>query len=201
MPENDLGVSQDELATRKASIRRLVLSRRGRIHPADRDEAERAVAGSVAALPEVVAAAAVLGFASFGTELPTDATMATVLAAGKRLLLPYVDGTRLCAAAVSSVDDLAPGFRGIREPVDRVPVDLTVARAVLVPGVAFDRTGRRLGYGGGFYDGLLADIPRAVPRIGLCFDVQLVEDVPYGEGDEPVDVVITERGVFRSTDA
>lgn len=189
--------SQDELSTRKASMRRLVLSRRTRLDESDRAAASTRVAQTVAATPEVIGAAAVLGFASFGTELPTDPTMEALLAAGKRLLLPYVDGRRLCAADVSSVEELAPGYRGIREPVVREPVDLDVAQAVLVPGVAFDATGGRLGYGGGFYDGLLADVPRSVPRIGLCFDIQVVEEVPVGDGDERVDLVITELRAIR----
>lgn len=198
MPQNDsLMTSEDELSTRKASVRRLVLSRRARPGQSDRGAAGRAVAAAVAPLPEIAGAEAVLGFASFGTELPTDETMRIVLAAGKRLLLPYVDGQRLCAAEVGSVEDLAPGYRGIREPVARTPVDLGGVHAVLVPGVAFDEDGRRLGYGGGFYDGLLAEISRGVPRIGLCFDFQILDDVPAGEADERVDLVVTERRVIR----
>ena len=192
--------ARDETSTRKASIRRLVLARRARLDEVEREAAGSAVALAVAALPEVSAARAVLGFASFGTELPTDATMEAVLASGKRLLLPYVDGRRLCAAAVGSIDELAPGYRGIREPVVRTPLDPAAADVVLVPGVAFDRRGRRLGYGGGFYDGFLAEIPRKIPRIGLSFDLQVVEDVPIEDSDEAVDVVVTERRVIRCDD-
>jgi 5-formyltetrahydrofolate cyclo-ligase len=187
----------DELSTRKASLRRLVLSRRARIAPDERAAAGGRVAEAVAASGEFAHAGAVLGYASFGTELPTDPTMEAVLSAGKRLLLPYVDGQRLCAAAVASIDDLAPGYRGIREPVARTPVELTVAGIVLVPGVAFDERGGRLGYGGGFYDGLLSEIPREIPRVGLCFEQQVVEDVPVGDDDEPVDIVITETRLIR----
>ena len=193
--------TQDELSTRKASVRRLVLSRRGRLDPGVRAAAARDVATALTALPEVAAAGSVLGFASFGTELPTDPSMEALLAAGKRLLLPYVDGRRLCAAAVASIDDLAPGYRGIREPVARTPVDLSVAEVILVPGVAYDVHGRRLGYGGGFYDGLLSEVASSVPRIGLCFDLQLVDEVPAGEADEPVDIVITERRSVRCVPA
>src|SRR5687768_17325896 len=98
--------TQDELTTRKASIRRLVLSRRGRIDRLEREAAGRDVAAALAALPELTGAKSVLGFASFGTELPTDAAMEATLAAGKRLLLPYVDGPRLRAAEVTSIDEL-----------------------------------------------------------------------------------------------
>jgi len=187
----------DELSTRKASLRRLVLSRRARVAPDERAAAAGRVAEAVASSVEFAGAEAVLGYASFGNELPTDPTMEAVLSAGKRLLLPYVDGQRLCAAEVASIADLAPGYRGIREPVARKPVDLTVAGIVLVPGVAFDERGGRLGYGGGFYDGLLSEIPREIPRVGLCFEQQVVEDVPVGDADEPVDIVITEARLIR----
>jgi 5-formyltetrahydrofolate cyclo-ligase len=187
----------DELSTRKASLRRLVLSRRARVAPDERAAAAGRVAEAVASSAEFAGAEAVLGYASFGNELPTDPTMEAVLSAGKRLLLPYVDGQRLCAAEVASIADLAPGYRGIREPVARKPVDLTVAEIVLVPGVAFDERGGRLGYGGGFYDGLLSEIPREIPRVGLCFEQQVVEDVPVGDADEPVDIVITEARLIR----
>lgn len=189
--------ADEELSTRKASLRRLVLSRRGRISVEERAAAAALIAAAVVVADEFASAGAVLGFASFGTELPTDPTMEAVLAAGKRLLLPYVDGQRLRAAQVASVDDLAPGYRGIREPVERTPVDLSTADLVLVPGVAFDERGHRLGYGGGFYDGLLSEIPRRIPRAGLCFDLQIVESVPVAEHDEPVDLVITETRLIR----
>jgi 5-formyltetrahydrofolate cyclo-ligase len=80
-------------------------------------------------------------------------------------------------------------------------VDLAVADVILVPGVAYDEHGRRLGYGGGFYDGLLSEVTRPVLRIGLCFDLQIVDAVPAGEADEPVDVVISERRVVRCVPA
>ena len=189
--------ADEELSIRKASLRRLVLFRRGQIPPEERAAAAAAIAAAVAATGEFARAEAVLGFASFGTELPTDPTMEAVLVAGKRLLMPYVDGRRLRAAQIGSVDDLAPGYRGIREPVERTPVDLTAAGLVLVPGVVFDERGGRLGYGGGFYDGLLSEIPRRIPRVGLCFDLQIVENVPVDEHDEPVDLVITEARLIR----
>ncbi|HXF36758.1 MAG TPA: 5-formyltetrahydrofolate cyclo-ligase, partial [Actinomycetota bacterium] len=69
--------------------------------------------------------------------------------------------------------------------------------AVVVPGLAFDRRGYRVGYGGGFFDRFL---PRTRPdafRVGICFHLQLVEEVPHGAGDEPVDAVVTEREVIR----
>jgi len=187
-----------DLVTRKATVRRMVLAGRSRLTPAERDAAGTTVAERVAALPELAAAGAVLGFASFGAELPTDPVMSWVLGSGRRLLVPFVDGPALRAADVATLDDLAPGYRGIREPVERTPVDAAVASVVLVPGVAFDSTGRRLGYGGGFYDAFLAGIDGLVPRIGLCFDLQIVDEVPVGDHDERVHLVVTERREIRA---
>lgn len=194
MPQN---VRVTELATRKATVRRLVLARRSQITPEQRAAAATAVSGRIVALPELAKARTVLGFASFGAELPTDPVMQWVLSSGRRLLAPYVDGPELRAAEVRSLEDLAPGYRGIREPVERTPVDPSEAAVVLVPGVAFDEAGRRLGYGGGFYDSFLAGIANGVPRIGLCFDLQVVDEVPAGPDDEHVDLVVTERRVIH----
>ena len=137
-----------------------------------------------------------MGYASFGTELSTDRVMERVLAAGKRLIVPYVDEGRLRAAEVRAPEELAPGYRGIREPVERAAID-AAADVVLVPGVAFDAGGRRLGYGGGFYDAYLAELGDGAVRIGLCFDVQVVESVPSGDHDERVGLIVTERRVIR----
>jgi 5-formyltetrahydrofolate cyclo-ligase len=191
-------MTPDDLEARKATIRRSVLARRGKVSPEERAAAADAVARSLADLPEVAGAEKVLGFASFGTELPTDPALARILGAGKRLLLPFVDGPILRAAEVRSMEEVAPGYRGIREPVERVAVDPSTADVVLVPGVAFDRLGARLGYGGGFYDSLLAELDQRVTRVGLCFDRQIVDEIPTAEHDENVSIVVTEARVLRA---
>jgi len=187
--------------TRKPTARRLALAARSRLSAGDRAAAGAAVAERLSGLPEIQEARALLGFASFGGELPTDPVMAWVIASGRRLLMPYVDGAALRAAEVRAVEELAPGYRGIREPVQRVAVDPSEADVILVPGVAFDVHGHRLGYGGGFYDAFLAGIPRRAPRVGLCFDLQVVDDVPTDEGDENVDLIVTPERVIRATKA
>ena len=190
-----------ELDVRKATVRRFVLARRGRLSAQEREAAATSVAARVARLPDVAAAGTILGFASFGTELSTDPVMRWVFSSGKRLLVPYVEGAALRAAVIGSEEQLAPGYRGIREPVHRVPVDAEEADVVLVPGVAFDPAGRRLGYGGGFYDAFLAGIPGGVSRVGLCFDLQVVDEVPAGPNDEGVGLVVTELRDFPAQNA
>jgi len=72
------------------------------------------------------------------------------------------------------------------------PEDIDVA---VVPGLAFDRRGHRVGYGGGFYDRFLGRLRPDALTVGICFSVQLVDEVPHGRGDRPVDLVVTEEGL------
>lgn len=182
-----------DIADQKRILRRTTLAKRGAIDATQRATAAATVAHSVMTLPEIGAAGTVMAFASFGTEISTDPLVEALLASGRTVLMPYVDGDRLRAARIDSVADLAPGYRGIREPKPD-PVD-AVAGAILVPGVAFDAGGGRLGYGGGFYDAFLA--AAAGVRIGVCFECQIVERVPVTAADQPVSLVATEIRILR----
>jgi 5-formyltetrahydrofolate cyclo-ligase len=186
----------DTVEARKDAVRRLALLARSRVPAEHRAPAGVAVARNVMGLPEVAAAASVLAFASFGAEIPTDPLLHALLDAGKAVLLPYVepDGP-MRAAAIASLEDLVPGYRGIREPARRV--DAGLASVAVVPGVAFDAHGGRLGYGGGFYDRYLDAIAPEALVVGACFDAQLVDAVPTEPHDRLVDVVVTERRVLR----
>jgi 5-formyltetrahydrofolate cyclo-ligase len=111
------------------------------------------------------------------------------------VVVPRVDvsARMLTLHAIDSLEHaIEPGYRGIPEPRAETPQvhpdDVTLA---LVPGVAFDAAGRRLGYGGGYYDRLLPLIARDVPRVAGAFDLQVVDHVPAAAHDHAVDVVVT----------
>lgn len=187
-----------DIRARKDSVRRLALARRRRLTPAERAAAGTAVAEQVASLPEFAAASSVLATASIHSEVPTADLLERIIAAGKTLLVPYVaDDGALRASVVASLDELEPGYRGIPEPRARLPVEASAAGLIVVPGVAFDDRGARLGYGGGFFDGYLA-AAGARPRVGICYETQLVEQVPTEPHDERVQIVVTERRVIRA---
>ncbi len=150
-------------------------------------------------LEEVDAARTVLLFYSFGSEVGTGGTTERILSEGKRLLLPYLTGTgAMEAAELRPGDPLEPTAYGPREPASRVAVDPAEVDLVVVPGLAFDRYGHRLGYGGGHYDRFLSRMGIGAPRVGVAFAVQIVERLPVEPGDEPVDIVVTDRGTFRA---
>lgn len=114
---------------------------------------------------------------------------------GGRFAWPRVEGDQLHFHLSEGMDRLSPGFRGIHEPTGESPASpLDTLDLLVVPGLAFDRAGGRLGQGGGHYDRALAGVARPF-TIGVAYASQLVESVPMGEGDQRVDCVITENGI------
>lgn len=146
----------------------------------------------------------VLAYAGFGSELCTEAFMRRVLDDGKILLLPRVNRgeQRLDIHEVKDpAGDLEAGTWGIREPrPDLCPrVEPAAIDFALVPGVAFDARGARLGYGGGFYDRLLAGCSEPRPSlVAAAFELQMVEAVPLEGHDARVDLIFTEGGKYAS---
>lgn len=121
---------------------------------------------------------------------PQTAELAVALRArGAALAVPAVRGPDLEPRSVDAAGDLERALQE-GEPLPLATLDL-----VLVPGLAFDRQGRRLGRGGGHYDRLLAQLPPGCLRIGLCFAGQVRDGLPAAPWDQPVDAVATEEGV------
>ena len=173
---------------------------------ADRSSFSHTIVAGILDLPAFRGAETVLAYASFGSELQTDALLLRVLEDDKSLLLPKVDSDkrRLVLFEVRDLEgDLQPGVWGIREPRDGLgsPAEPYSVDLALVPGVAFDRRGGRLGYGGGFYDRLISsDLAPNTVLISGAFESQIVEQVPKDRHDAPVDLVITEAGRYPIED-
>jgi 5-formyltetrahydrofolate cyclo-ligase len=184
----------------KAAMRRAVLLRRDALPESERVLLSSRIVATILDLPAYKNAGVVLAYASFGTEIQTDELLRRVLASGKVLLLPRVERDGLGLYEVRDVGvDLEPGTWGIREPIpDLCPLDDPDGiDFALVPGVAFDKRARRLGYGGGFYDRLLAGgLPEGTPLVSGAFGVQILDEVPTDPHDAPVDLVVTEGAVY-----
>lgn len=184
-------------AAAKHTLRLRLLEMRRRIPPDTRTEASRRASHNLLTVPELATATTVLLYAATPTE--TDPAPATreLAARGVRVLLPRVAGTGLEAVACTDPEALRTGALGVLEPEGAaVPVD--GIDVVVVPGVAFDRSGTRLGRGGGHYDRLLARLPSGALRVGLCFATQLVGGLPREDHDRDVDVVVTDEEVLRT---
>jgi 5-formyltetrahydrofolate cyclo-ligase len=136
-------------------------------------------------------------------EVGTDKIREAYLAAGADLYYPAVTGKgTLAFYPHRDGDPWEAGPYGIPEP-PRLPgrePRVSGFDVILVPGIAFDRKGRRLGHGYGYYDRFLGGIPESVPRVGLGFSHQVVREVPIEAWDVPVHMLVTEKGVFRFPD-
>jgi len=139
----------------------------------------------------------VLAYAAYGSEVGTDAVTAGILKDGKGLILPRVTEEGLTLHRVDDpARDLVPGVWDIPEPDARCPVVAPEeVELFLLPGLAFDLGGHRLGYGRGYFDRVLGRAPGE--KVALAFDGQIVETVPVGPQDVPVDAVVTPTRVIR----
>jgi 5-formyltetrahydrofolate cyclo-ligase len=185
----------DEPRAEKATLRdRMRLLRRS-IPSEERALLARRIEDQLLSTGEVRAARTVLLFYSFGSEVATRAIGKHLLAEEKRVLLPYLTPQGMEAAEVFPRDPLLPTGYGPREPARRVPLDPAEVDVVITPGLAFDRRGFRLGYGGGHYDRYLSRLRPETIRIGLAFSVQLIDRIPDEPSDQKVHLIVTDAEV------
>ena len=175
-------MDDERLAAAKRELRRAAAAARDAVR--NRAEAAGAACAHLSALPPYRSAATVLWYVSMPSELATGRAIEAALAEGKRVAVPWCDGDDLGLWRLESMDELEPGTWGIpeppparrREPERRISPE--ALDLVVVPGLAFDRRGRRLGHGKGYYDRLLARSPAV--RAGLCYGAQVFPEVPAG---------------------
>jgi 5-formyltetrahydrofolate cyclo-ligase len=150
-------------------------------------------------LRELREASTLMVFLSFGSEVRTDDLLRWGWDAGKRIVVPLCrpECRGLTPCLLGSFAELETGHYGIREPKAEIvrPVLWEEIDAVLVPAVAFDRRGYRVGYGGGYYDCFLPEVPRAA-RIGAAFSCQIVAEIPADSHDVPADPIVTEQEII-----
>lgn len=181
----------------KAELRTLMRAERRALPDAAQDEAARAVFAQIRTFEPYRRARTVMAYMACRGELSLEAVIRDALQSGKTLLLPRCESPGVMTARrIHDMDDLVPGAYGLPEPEEDCgivqPQDIDL---ILVPGVAFDRMGHRLGQGGGYYDRLLRE-SRAL-RVGVCHDFALLDSVPYEAHDVNMDMIITPGGIIR----
>lgn len=135
-------------------------------------------------------------YSPINNEVRTDLLFLTARNDGKRVCFPRVCGERLQFVLVDSAEDLSAGTFGVCEPVAGALVAAEEIDLLVVPGVAFDRSGHRLGYGKGFYDRELAACADSVSAVGLGYEFQLCQRLPAEEHDQPLDFIATETALI-----
>jgi len=195
----------------KTELRDLIRRRLAALSPDRRAEASARIEQTVIDLPAWRAARVVMCFLSLPAEVQTAGLIRHAWSAGKRVLVPRVDWDRrvMSAAPLNSLETVIVGRYGLSEPPPAPPADPATIDLLLVPGLAFDADGYRLGRGGGYYDRFLSQL-RGQPGFrglacGLAFDCQTWASplqprfarVPREPHDVPVDLLVTESGVTR----
>lgn len=188
----------NELQAEKEAIRTNVLNARDVMSSDQRVRESMKMCESIIASTPYQRANTVLAYASFGSEFDTSFLLQRALTDTqtdkKNLVMPRVnkDAQQLQLHRVHHLDELVAGDWGIREPHADAKIILpSEIDFILVPGVAFDSAGFRIGYGKGFYDKLLCLVNPISTRLSAAFDCQIVDAVPNEIHDERVDIIIT----------
>lgn len=159
----------------------------------DKDLKDKLIRRNLRELDLYKKARSVFVFISYRSEVDTKGIIDDILADGKKLLVPLVKGSEMIAVEVKGIDDLEPNKMGILEPKDGeevTDVDLTIT-----PGLAFDKAGYRLGYGGGYYDKFFSKVDTI--RMGIGYYDQFVESLVHEDYDKPLQYLLTDRGLIE----
>jgi len=185
------------------TLRKSRLAARDQMEPTLRNEKSKRICTLLTGHPVVTDADHLFVYVDFRSEVETMDMIRQLIAAGKTISVPVtlLEQSRLQAIRLTNPDtQLIPGCYGIPEPTQNqiavATVDPATIDTVLIPGSVFDTGGGRLGYGGGYYDRFLTEsAPRAV-RVGVAFELQLVEQVPMEPHDQYMDVLVTEQKIY-----
>ncbi|MBX6422776.1 5-formyltetrahydrofolate cyclo-ligase [Thermosulfurimonas sp. F29] len=181
----------------KKQLRKEMLQKRSELSPEERENLSLSICHRFLKTELFERSRTILFFASFGTEVNLFPALGAALLQGKRVGLPrtVISRRTLFFHQIFTLGELVPGPYGILEPPPENPlISPDEVDLVLVPGLAFDRSGYRLGYGGGFYDRFLREI-RAI-KVAPAFSFQVVKNLPHEKHDLPVDFIITEREII-----
>jgi 5-formyltetrahydrofolate cyclo-ligase len=188
------------LAERKRSLRASVAAQRRGVSAEAAAAAARMLVAQLATAPEIAEAGLIGLYAALPDELPTRACFESLRRLGHVCVFPRLQGRRsLVFHRIDAWEDLRPGRLGIPEPSASAPVCIPGPRdVVLVPGVAFDEQGHRLGRGAGCYDAAFAPGAANPPLLfGVAYEFQIVDSVPHGSRDRRVDAIVSERTIRR----
>ncbi|MCD7858917.1 MAG: 5-formyltetrahydrofolate cyclo-ligase [Firmicutes bacterium] len=173
----------------KSRLRSEIRARKRAMRPEEIEEKSRLLGQLLAAHPLYRAAGTIYGYLPYNQEVRTTPMLRRALADGKRVAVPKVYGQRMQFHYLCDFTRVERGYAGIPEPLGDEPVAHDPTALVLLPGLAFDAAGHRMGYGGGFYDRFLAEEPLH-PKIALCYDFQMCGEIPVDAHDIAVDAVL-----------
>jgi len=173
----------------KKQLRKTIRERKQAMTPADVEEKSRILGEKFAASEAYKSAKTIYGYLPYNQEVRTVPMLERALLDGKRVAVPKVYGEEMKFIYLDDFSQVEKGYAGIPEPVTNGPFADDPTALVLMPGLAFDPQGHRVGYGGGFYDRFLAAEPNH-PTLALCYDFQVLPQLETEAFDIPVDTVL-----------
>lgn len=173
----------------KKELRRQIREQKRAMTEAEIIRRSEALAVKFAASEAYKNAKTIYGYLPYNQEVRTVPMLEQAIRDGKRVAVPKVYGDEMKFLYLDNMTQVAKGYAGIPEPIADEPVADDTTALVLMPGLAFDPQGHRIGYGGGFYDKFLAAEPEH-PTLALCYDFQLLPSLETEEHDIPVDYVL-----------
>ncbi|HEY7329219.1 MAG TPA: 5-formyltetrahydrofolate cyclo-ligase [Gemmataceae bacterium] len=192
--------NSDELQSHKAGIRQQAHANRNQ--QPNKDELSRQICATFMSFPEYAAARTVMFYVDVRSEVRTRHSLPDALASSKRIVVPYCVNQELELFLLQDMEELSIGMYKILEPRPELrsapekrvmPAELDL---VMVPGVAFDRNGGRMGHGKGYYDKLLEHARADAPLVALAFECQLFPEIPMQAHDIFMDKIITEKATY-----
>lgn len=173
----------------KKALRRQIREKKRAMTPEQILDASKRLAEKFLSTRQYTEAKTIYGYLPYNQEVRTELILQRALEDGKRIAVPKVYGDEMRFIYITGFDRLENSDMGIPEPIDDEPVAEDPTALVLMPGLAFDNEGHRVGYGGGYYDKYLSQEP-GHPTVALCYDFQMMPQLDTEEFDIPVDLVI-----------
>lgn len=181
----------------KKEIRKIVKDRRNERTNQQIQDMSHRIAQRIVAMSEFEKASCIYAYIDYNHEVMTDEIIEKAWAAGKRVAVPKVVDKDLIWYYITTSEDVESGYMGIREPKTDLPLANETDAFFIMPGVAFDKTCHRVGYGGGFYDRYL-EKPNTHYKVALSFSFQIFDTVPFEVHDILPDIVVSEEGVYQN---
>lgn len=173
----------------KKALRKWIREQKRAMTPEMIENASQALARQFFATPYYKNAKTVYGYLPYNQEVRTVPILEQALRDGKQVAVPKVYGDTMRFIYLDDLTQVSPSEMGIPEPIADAPVAADETALVLMPGLAFDQNGNRMGYGGGFYDKFLAE-ESSHPTVALCYEFQMVDSIPTEDYDIPVDLIL-----------
>lgn len=188
--------SKETIKSNKKNIRKSIIAKRD-LKKEENSLKDSKIFKNLISLNSYKRAKKIFIYIGFGSEINTKSLIEIMLREGKEVFVPKVLEEEMIALKITSLNNLIESKFKILEPIgEKSDIDGEEFDLIIMPGVAFDRSGNRIGYGKGYYDKYLKDIKSDIKKIALAYELQLIEEIETEEHDLKVDSIITENEII-----